>query len=40
VQIWAAEKPDEALAWLATQPEGPQTEQLRARIERTHDPKP
>jgi hypothetical protein len=40
VQIWAAEKPDEALAWLATQPEGPQTEQLRARIEQTHDPKP
>jgi hypothetical protein len=40
VQIWAAEKPDEALAWLATQPEGPQTEQLRARIEQAHEPKP
>ena len=40
VQIWAAEKPDEALAWLATQPEGPQTEQLRARIQQSRTPVP
>ena len=40
VQIWAAEKPDEALAWLATQPEGAQTEQLRARIEQARTPNP
>lgn len=40
VQIWATENPDEALAWLATQPEGPRTEQLRARIEQSRNPNP
>jgi hypothetical protein len=40
VQIWAAENPDEALRWLATQPEGPQTEQLRARIEQARGARP
>lgn len=34
VQIWAAEKPDEALRWIEEQPPGePRTAQLRARIE-------
>jgi hypothetical protein len=40
VQIWAAEKPDEAMQWLATQPDSPQTEQLRARIEQARAPPP
>ena len=40
VQIWATEKPEEALAWLAAQPEGAQTEQLRARIEQARNPNP
>jgi len=33
VQIWATENLDDAERWIATQPEGPKTEQLRARIE-------
>ena len=34
VQIWATEKPDEALRWIERQPPGePRTAQLRARIE-------
>lgn len=34
VQIWATEKPDEALRWIEGQPPGePRTAQLRARIE-------
>jgi hypothetical protein len=34
VQIWATEKPDEALDWIERQPSGdPRTAQLRARIE-------
>ncbi|GFE89845.1 hypothetical protein [Steroidobacter agaridevorans] len=34
VQIWAAEKPDEAVRWIEGQPPGePRTAQLRARIE-------
>ena len=35
VQIWATEKPDECLRWLESQPDNPQTAQLRARIEQT-----
>lgn len=36
VQIWAAEKPDEAMRWIEGQPTGePHTEQLRARIARS-----
>jgi hypothetical protein len=34
VQIWATEKPDEAMRWIEEQPPGePRTAQLRARIE-------
>jgi hypothetical protein len=34
VQIWAAEKPDEAMRWIEGQPpDEPRTAQLRARIE-------
>lgn len=33
VQIWATEKPEECLRWLESQPENPQTAQLRARVE-------
>jgi hypothetical protein len=40
VQIWATENPEEAMQWLATQPEGPQTEQLRARIEQVRAGQP
>jgi len=40
VQIWATESPGEAMQWLATQPEGPQTEQLRARIEQARAGQP
>ena len=32
VQIWAVEDPEAAGRWIETQPEGPRTEQLRARI--------
>lgn len=32
VQIWATDKPDEAMRWIEAQPPGPRTEQLRARI--------
>jgi hypothetical protein len=40
VQIWATENPDAASQWLASQPEGPQTEQLRARIEQVRAAQP
>ena len=33
VQIWATEKPDEAMRWLEAQPPGERAAQLRARIE-------
>ena len=33
VQIWVTEKPDECLRWLESQPDNPQTAQLRARVE-------
>jgi len=33
VQIWATEKPDEAMRWIEAQPPGERTAQLRARIE-------
>jgi hypothetical protein len=32
VQIWAIEDPEAAWRWIETQPDGPRTEQLRARI--------
>ena len=32
VQIWAIEDPQAASRWIETQPDGPRTEQLRARI--------
>ena len=32
VQLWAIEDPEAAWRWIETQPEGPRTEQLRARI--------
>ena len=32
VQLWAIEDPVAALRWIKTQPEGPRTERLRARI--------
>jgi hypothetical protein len=32
VQLWAVEDPQAASRWIETQPEGPRTEQLRARI--------
>jgi hypothetical protein len=34
VQIWATERPDEAMLWIERQPPGERTAQLRARIER------
>ena len=33
VQMWAEENPEAAGSWIATQPDGPRTEQLRARID-------
>jgi len=32
VQLWAVEDPEAAWRWIETQPDGPRTEQLRARI--------
>lgn len=32
VQLWAAEDPEAAWRWIETQPDGPRTDQLRARI--------
>jgi hypothetical protein len=32
VQIWAVERPDEAMRWIEAQPPGERTAQLRARI--------
>ena len=33
VQMWAEENPEAAKSWIATRPDGPRTEQLRARID-------
>jgi hypothetical protein len=37
VQIWAEENINQAERWLATQPGGPRTEQLRTRIEQVRE---
>ena len=38
VQRWAAEDPEAAWAWIETQPEGPRTDALRARIKQARKP--